>query len=394
MVGLFVGIAAGGSVIASQFYGAGAVEETRRTMHTAIAFSLAGGIVLMILGYVFTPIALRITGTPEDVMSDAISYMRIYFLGIIGNLIYNMGSGLLRALGDSKSPLYFLVVCTITNLVLDLLFVIVFHWGVAGVAIATILAQALSACLVLLKLFRSDTQYKLSFREIRFHGATLRKIVQIGFPNGLQSVMYSVSNIIVQASINSFGTKTVAAWSAYSKADGLFWMIINAFGIAATTFSGQNFGAQKYDRVRKSVRVGLGLSFMSSVSLSFILYGGGQFVFRLFVQDDSVISIGLTILHTIVPFYFTYIFIEILAGAIRGTGDSLIPTIITSFGICGIRVIWCAFIVPQWHNIQIVALGYPVAWIITSLAFIIYYRCGSWMKRQIRKSGFTNVEQT
>lgn len=385
LVGLFVGVASGGSVVIAQYFGENSAEKMHKAIHTTLALGLTGGAFLMVLGLLFSPMALRITGTPEDVMPYAVTYMRIYFLGIIGNLVYNLGAGVLRAVGDSKSPLYFLILCTVTNLVLDLLFVAVFHWGIAGVAWATILSQFLSAGMIVYKLTHANTIYHLYLTEIRFDAPTLKQIIEIGLPNGLQSVMYSLSNIIVQVSINSFGTDTIAAWTAYGKADGLFWMIIGAFGIAATTFSGQNFGAKQYDRIRKSVRVGLNLSFTFSVGLSLIFYFSGSYIYRLFIQDPAVIAEGVSIMRTVVPFYFTYIFIEILSGAIRGTGDSLVPTIITSLGICGIRIVWCSFIVPRWHDIRVVALSYPAAWIVTSLAFIAYYLWGGWMERRIKK---------
>lgn len=387
LVGFFIGLAAGGSVIISQFYGSGDAEHTRRAVHTALALGFVGGLVLMVAGILFTPVALRAIGTPADIMPYASAYMRIYFAGIVGNVIYNMGSGILRAVGDSKTPLYFLILCTITNLVLDLLFVVGFGWGVNGVAFATIISQAVSAGLVLYKLTHTTNIYRVFWHEIRFHGPTLKHIIHIGLPNGLQSIMYSLSNIIVQASINSFGTGTVAAWTAYSKVDALFWMIIGAFGIACTTFAGQNFGARKYDRIRKSVRISLSMSFLVSVALSVTLYFFGHQFYKLFTPDAAIIAEGISILHTLVPFYFTYIFIEILSGAIRGTGDALIPTLITTLGICGVRAAWCALIVPRWHDIRVVALSYPAAWIFTAIIFIIYYLQGGWLKRRIKAAG-------
>lgn len=386
LVGLFVGLASGGSVVIAQYYGERSAEKMHRAVHTTLALALAAGALLTVLGILFTPLALRLTDTPEDIMPYSVTYMRIFFLGVIGNMVYNLGSGILRAVGDSKSPLYFLILCTVTNLVLDLLFVAVFHWGIVGVALATILAQFLSAVMIILKLTRAKTIYHLELSSIRFDLPTLRQIISIGIPNALQSVMYSLSNIIVQVSINSFGTDTIAAWTAYGKADGIFWMIIGAFGIAATTFSGQNFGAKRYDRIRKSVRVGLMLSFISSVTLSLIFYFSGTYIYRLFIDDAAVIAEGVSIMHTVVPFYFTYIFIEILSGAIRGTGDALVPTLITSLGICGVRMVWCCTVVPRWHDIRIVALSYPAAWVVTALAFIAYYLWGGWMNRRIRKS--------
>ena len=386
LVGFFVGISAGGTVILSQFYGAKKAEQTSLTVHTAIALSLAGGLALTVLGFAFSPLALQAMGTPEDIFPYALAYMRIYFVGITGNLLYNIGAGILRATGDSRTPLYFLIFSSLLNLILDLVFVIVIPLGVNGVALATIISQAVSALLVVRRLTRTSDIYRLEIRKIRFYPQILKNILRIGLPNGLQSVMYSLSNIIIQASINTFGTDTIASWTAYSKIDGLFWMVMSAFGIAATTFSGQNFGARKYDRVHKSVRAGLLMSAGFSIMLSALLLAAGPFFYRIFTKDTAIINCGLVILRTLAPFYFTYIFIEILSGTIRGTGDSFIPTLITCIGICGTRVLWVNFVVPQWHDIRAVALSYPVAWIFTSAVFIIYYLQGGWMRRQINKS--------
>ena len=245
LVGFFVGLSSGATVIISQYYGAKRPKHVSLAVHTAIAFCLVGGIALMILGIILAPFALRATGTPAEIIPYAVLYMRIYFIGIIGNLIYNIGSGILRAIGDSKRPLYFLIVSCFVNIVLDLLFVVVFHMGVAGAAWATILSQLVSALLVIYVLTHTKESYRLMLRNIRIAPDMLARIIQIGFPAGLQSVMYSVSNVVIQAGVNGLGTDTVAAWTAYGKLDGLFWMMINAFGISITTFVGQNYGAKK-----------------------------------------------------------------------------------------------------------------------------------------------------
>lgn len=351
LVGFFVGLSAGATVIISQYYGARRAKETMQAVHTSVAMGIAGGLLFMVVGMLVSPWALRMMGTPEDVMEYAVTYIEIYFGGMVFNLVYNMGSGILRAVGDSRRPLYFLILCTVLNLVLDLLFVPVFRWGVAGVGIATVLSQAVSAVLIIIVLMRSDDVYKVYLKEIRLDFYILRNIIQIGLPAGLQSVMYNISNVLIQSTINTFGTNTVAAWTAYGKIDGLFWMIMGAFGTSVTTFSGQNFGAQKYHRIRKSVRICLIMAFGTAFFLSTVLYFWGSYVYQLFTGDQDVIRIGMDILHTMVPFYFTYVCIEILSGTMRGTGDSLIPMIITCLGICVLRVVWIAVAVPQWHMI-------------------------------------------
>ena len=383
LVGFFTGLSSGATVVISQFYGAKHKDDVRKAVHTSIALSIAGGAVIMVLGIAFAGVALRAMNTPEDIMGMSLTYMRIYFLGVIPSLIYNMGSGILRAVGDSKRPLYFLIASTLTNIVLDLFFVLVLRMGVAGVAIATSLSQVASAAMVMYALMKTDDMYRLYLREIRFSPSILSAIIRIGLPAGLQSTMYSVSNLIIQASINSFGTDTIAAWTAYSKIDGMFWMIMSAYGVSITTFAGQNFGAGKYDRIHKSVRVCIGMSAFTSVLLSAIVLVGGRFFLGLFTDDPGVADIGMSIIHVIAPTYITYICIEILGGTARGCGDSIIPMLLTCFGVCVLRVIWILGIVPIHRDLATVAFSYPLTWAVTSVMFIIYYLRGNWLKRNM-----------
>ena len=383
LVGFFTGLSSGATVVISQFYGAKHKDDVRKAVHTSIALSIAGGAVIMVLGIAFAGVALRAMNTPEDIMGMSLTYMRIYFLGVIPSLIYNMGSGILRAVGDSKRPLYFLIASTLTNIVLDLFFVLVLRMGVAGVAIATSLSQVSSAAMVMYALMKTDDMYRLYLREIRFSPSILSAIIRIGLPAGLQSTMYSVSNLIIQASINSFGTDTIAAWTAYSKIDGMFWMVMSAYGVSITTFAGQNFGAGKYDRIHKSVRVCIGMSAFTSVLLSAIVLAGGRFFLGLFTDDPGVADIGMSIIHVIAPTYITYICIEILGGTARGCGDSIIPMLLTCFGVCVLRVIWILGIVPIHRDLATVAFSYPLTWTVTSVMFIVYYLRGNWLKRNI-----------
>lgn len=383
MVGLFLGISSGAAVVISQLFGAWDSEGTQRAVHTTMAFALWGGLALMIFGWFVSPIALRAMNTPEDVLPYSTTYIRVYFLGIIFNFIYNMGSGILRAVGDSRRPFYFLVVCCLLNIALDLLLVVTFGLGVLGVALGTFLAQAVSAALVLLSLTRTTQIYHLNLRKIAFDLPMLRRIVMIGLPAGLQGAMYSISNIIIQSSVNTFGTDTTAAWSAYGKIDGLFWMIMSAFGVAITTFSGQNFGAGRYDRIHQSVKVCMAMSAGVAVFMSVALYFGGESVYHLFTDDDAVIREGIVILRVLVPCYITYIAIENITGAVRGAGDSIRPMIITCVGICVLRVIWIMAALPRWRDIRCVCLSYPITWSVTSVFFIIYYIRGGWLRRRI-----------
>lgn len=382
LVGFFVGLSSGATVIISQYYGAKCQEMVEYAVHTAIAFCVLGGVVLMVIGIPAAPAILRAMDTPADVLEPAILYIRIYFAGIIGNLIYNMGAGILRAVGDSKRPLYFLIVSCLTNIVLDILFVVGFHMGVAGAALATILSQLLSAVLVIVVLMRTQDMHHLELKRVRIDSRMLKRIIRIGFPAGLQSVMYSSSNLLIQTSVNALGTNTVAAWTAYSKIDCMFWMIVSAFGISITTFVGQNYGAGKFDRVRKGVKVCMGMTFGSTFVLSFLLYKWGVYGYQLFTTDVEVISIGIDILQYLVPVYFTYVSIEILSGALRGVGDCWIPTVICCLGVCVLRIVWLMTAVPKWNNIFTIIFSYPLTWVVTSVLFIVYYFFFSQMKRR------------
>ena len=386
LVGFFVGLSSGAAVIISQFYGARNKDCTGRAVHTAMALSLAAGILLTVLGIGLSPMILRAMGTPEEILDFSVTYLRIYFAGVVFNLIYNVGAGILRAIGDSRRPLYFLIVCSIVNVVLDIVFVLVIPMGVAGVALATIIAQAVSAVLVIVSLQKAPPIYRLELKKIGFDFDILRQIIHIGLPAGLQSVMYSVSNIVIQASVNSFGTNTVAAWTAYGKIDGLFWMTVSSFGIAITTFVGQNFGAKEYGRVKKSVRVCMWIALGFTVVLSVGLLLLGPWLYRMFTTDVDVVKIGVDMLSWMVPFYFTYVAIEILSGAVRGAGDAILPMIITCLGVCVLRVVWIMVVVPMYPNIRTTCLSYPVTWSITSILFIIYYLQGGWLKRCIAKA--------
>ena len=387
VVGFFVGMSSGATVILSQYFGGRKEREVSQTVHTAAALALIGGALLTVVGLVLSPALLRMMGTPDEVMEMALAYIRIYFAGMIPSLVYNIGSGILRAVGDSRRPLYFLIIACMTNIFLDVLLVVGLEMGIAVAALATVLSQALSAVLIVLTLMRSPQSFRLRAREIRLYPGFLKRIVHIGLPTGLQSVMYSISNIIIQTSINGFGTDVMAAWTAYGKVDGLYWMIINAFGISITTFVGQNFGARQYDRMKKSVNICLGMTAGVTVFLSGFLLLFGEVILRMFTDDAGVLQYGMIMLRLLVPTWFTYICIEIFSSAVRGAGDSIVPTLMTLAGVCILRVIWLMAVVPMRNTIPMVLLCYPITWTITSAMFLVYYRKGGWLRRCIRKAG-------
>lgn len=373
LIGFFTGLAAGATVIISQHYGAKNDEKVSASIHTAIALALVGGLIISIVGYVFTKPMLELIGTPDDVLPLAVSYMQIYFLGGIPVVMYNMGAGIFRAMGDSRSPFYFLIASCLTNIVLDLLFVGVFGMNVEGAAIATVISQVLSMILIFTTLMRRKDSARLRIRKIAFDRTLLRQMLMIGFPAGIQSIMYTISNLIIQAAINQYGTDTAAAWAGWSKLDQIFWMFINAFSIAITTFVGQNFGAGKIDRARKGVLTVTIMAAASTLAIEAGYFLVGRYGLMLFITDSAVLEIGVSIMKYIVPWYITYIAIELLSGAIRGVGKSLIPTLISVFGICVLRIVWI-YVSPAINPTLFgVLFSYPFSWVVTSLLFIIYY---------------------
>jgi putative MATE family efflux protein len=382
LVGFFTGLSSGATVIISQFYGAKNEKDTSCAVHTAIALAFIAGIIISIVGLSFSRFALTMIGTPEDMFDSALTYIRIYFTGIIASIIYNMGAGILRAVGDSKRPLYFLIVSCIINIILDIVFIAVFHWGIAGAAWATVFSQVVSMYLVLRCLTHTTESYVLEIKKIRLIPSFLLKIVRIGLPAGVQSIMYTISNIIIQANVNALGTTVIAAWAAFGKIDSFYWMIINAFGIAITTFVGQNYGAGKYDRVRKGMIQTLGMSALSTVFICTGFWFLGEYIIKLFTTDAEVVNQGMVILKFFVPSFITYIIIEILSGTSRGTGRSLVPMIMTIGGVCITRILWLAIALPIKPGIITISASYPVSWILTSIFFIIYYN--GWIVKRLK----------
>ncbi len=373
VIGFFTGLSAGASVIISQFYGAKDKKNLHKGLHTAYAFSIVSSLILSILGWILTPWMLEAIHTPADTMADSIVYLRLYFLGMLAVMIFNMGSSIMRAIGDSRKPLYYLIVCCILNIILDYAAVVYLHMGIAGAAIATIISQAVSAILVTHALMTSYGILKLKLREIRFDYHTLKLQLRIGFPGGIQSCMYSISNIIIQSAINDFGTDTAAAWAAWGKLDALFWALTSAFGLAISTFAGQNYGAKKTERIFKSIRVCTVMSLgVCGVLLAFI-YIFCEPLFQIFTGDAGVVQIGVYMLRMILPSYITYVFIEVISGALRGIGDVFIPTVANLVGVCAVRIPFILILLPRIFKIETILISYPIAWIATLLILIPYY---------------------
>lgn len=383
LINFFVGAASGTSVIVSQFYGARNDLQVSRAVHTGVALSLAGGVIVMILGIAVAPLCLRAIAVPEEIMGDALTYIRIYFLGTVAQFAYNVGAGILRAVGDSRRPLYFLIVGCVVNIVLDVLFVVVFKLGVVGAALATIISQVVSMVLVGITLMRAEDTFQLFLRRIRFHKDMLLSIIKVGIPMGLQSAMYSISNMIIRSAVNTFGTNVIAAWAVSGRMDFIIWTVMDTFGIAVTTFSGQNYGAGKYDRVRKSVRVCLGMGIGTIIAISATLYLICPYFGKLFTDDAEVLSLAAYILRFYAPFFVTYVGSDILSGAIRGTGEAFKPMMLTMFGTCILRIVWIFTAVRVNHTIEMVMWSYPMTWIVTTSMFIVYYLRGKWLKDKL-----------
>lgn len=388
LVGFFTGMASGATVVLSQRYGAGDGEGVSKAVHTGMALAIVSGIIITVVGLLLGPSVLKLTNTPDAVFEDAKLYTLIYFAGGIALVVYNVGSGIMRALGDSKRPMIYLMICCAVNIVLDLFCIVVLKMGVAGAALATTMSQVVSAVLVVIHLMRLDGEAKLHLRQIRFDRSILGGILRIGIPAGLQSTMYSVSNLIIQSGINSFGEVTAAAWTAHDRMCSINWMVVSAFGVAITTFVGQNFGAQKYDRVRKSVKVCMGMALVTIGVIAAVTIVFGRPILGIFTNDPEVIDMGMKVVWYINPFYIMYVPIEVFSGAMRGTGDSFMPTVITCVGVCLLRVVWIVCVVSIWNSVLMLALAYGVTWTVTSTVFGIYYLQGGWLRKQIKAMGF------
>lgn len=380
MVGIFTGLASGATVVISHGFGAEDWEKLTRAVHTAIAFSILAGALITALGILLAPDALRWTKNPEAIMGDAILYLRLYFAGTIPMLLFNMGSGILRAVGDSRRPLYYLILCCLLNILLDLVFVAALDLGVAGAAIATTLANLVSALLILRQLARAKSACRLVPRQIRLHRATLLHILGIGVPAAIESAMYAVSNLFVQVPINNLGPDAVAAWSATGKVDGIYWALIISFGVAIMAFVGQNYGAGKYDRMKQSVKVCLIMALVMTVVLSVLLLCFARYCFRIFTDNPQVITYAIQIVSYFVPFYFLWTLIEVIANSLRGAGDALAPMVISVGGICGLRILWVLFVVPHWSNLLGISICYPISWVITVTLLFVHYKRGKWLK--------------
>ena len=378
LIGFFTGFATGAGVLISRYYGAHERENVHKAVQTTMALTILLSVVLSVIGVVMTPAMLRAMQTPDDVIVQAEEYLQIYFAGLSGLLIYNSGSGILRAVGDTKRPLYFLVVSAVVNTVLDIVFVAVFDMGIAGVAIATVIAQLASAVLTVYVLMRTTGDYRLVWKELRVDRGMLGRIWALGFPAALQMALTSFSNVFVQSYINRFGSDCMAGWSSYIKIDAFALLPITSIAMAATTFVGQNLGAGDPVRAKKGTNTALWLSVaVAAVLLAPLMIFAPQLI-RLFNQEPGVCEYGTLFMRLISPFYLLVTVNQVIAGVLRGAGDSRNCMIICLISFVLFRQIYLLIVYKLWGTLIPIALGYPMGWLLCSVIFFFYYRSGKW----------------
>ena len=373
LIGFFLGLSSGAGVVISQYYGAQKHEDVSRTVHTALVMTLVLAVVFTGLGLAMIPYMLSLMNTPASVIPESTAYLRIYFSGVLGLMVYNIGAGILRAVGDSQRPFYFLVVCAVMNTVLDLLFVLGFGMGVEGVALATILSQGVSAVLVMITLMKSDSCIRVVPSQLRIHWPLLKKIFRVGIPAALQMAVTSFSNVFVQSYINFFGADCMSGWTAYGKVDQLLFMPMQSIALASTTFVGQNLGRNQADRARKGVTTALLLSLgCSFVLLIPVMVFSGPIV-AFFNSKPEVISYGTMLLRLLSPFYLLCCFNQIYSGALRGAGNSKAPMVIMLVSFVAFRQVYLFVTSRICNEIIPIAMGYPAGWMLCSLLSFIYY---------------------
>ncbi len=373
LINVFIGLSIGANVLVAQYFGAGKEKEVQDTVHTAITISLICGLALVFLGIFAAGPLLKIMGTPDDVLEKAILYMRVYFTGMPVLMLYNFGAAILRAVGDTKRPLYFLIAAGVVNVILNLGFVILLHMGVAGVALATVLSQCISAVLVCRCLMKSDSAYRLDLSRLGIRWRTLKRIAQIGLPAGFQGAVFSVSNVLIQSSINAFDSVAMAGSTASANLEGFVYNAMNAVYQTNLSFTSQNLGGGKFERINRILLLCLGV-----VTVVGVVMGGGfallgPQLLRIYSSDPEVIRFGMVRLTIICGMYFICGWMDVLVGSLRGLGSSVIPMVVSLAGACGLRIVWI-FTVFQWHHsLNVLYLSYPVTWAVTAAAHLLCF---------------------
>lgn len=388
MVGFFNGIAMGAGVVIARYYGARKKEEVEKAVHTLVAFGLVAGVLLTLIGMGFTPYILQWMGTPEAVLPNSVLYFRIYFAGSLGFVMYNIFVGILQSAGDSRHPLLYLIISSVTNVVLDLLFIAGFGMGVGAAAAATIISQILSAVLCFVRLLRVNEDYRILVKKIKFHGNMMKQIISNGLPAGIQNSIIALANVVVQSNINAFGAAAMAGCGAYSKIEGFGFLPITCFAMSLTTFISQNLGANRHDRVKKGARFGIICSITMAEIVGIVIYIFIPLLAGAFDSSADVIRYGTIQARTVTLFYFLLALSHCLAAIFRGAGKSLVPMLVMMLCWCIIRITYITIAVKIVPVIQTVFWAYPLTWFLSSVIFLIYFFKADWMhafEKQVKK---------
>lgn len=375
MVNFFIGLSVGANVLIARYYAAGLKEDTNKTVHTAIALSLICGVILSVLGFFISRPMLVLMGTPEknNVLNLATLYLQVYFLGMPVTMLYNFGSAILRAIGDTKRPLYFLIVAGIINVLFNLFFVIVLHLSVVGVALGTIISQLISSICIIVCLVKNTGLCHLDLRKIKLHGTYLKKILFIGTPAGLQNVVFSISNVLIQSSVNSFGNVAITGNAAAASVEGFVYIAMNSFSHTALNFTSQNMGAKKYNRIPKILLTCLCMVSITGLVLGISAYLCGSRLLTFYTDSTDAITYGLMRMSVVAFYYFLCGIMDVFVGCIRGLGYSVMPMIVSIIGACGLRIVWIVTVFAKWHNLKILYFSYPFTWAVTALVHLICF---------------------
>lgn len=379
LVGFFSGTAMGAGVVISRYFGAKDYEKLRVAVHTDVAFGIVAGILMTLAGVLLTPQILRWMGTPAEVFPNSVLYLRVYFLGSLAVILYNICMGILQAVGDSKHPLYYLMFSSCVNVALDLLFCGLFRLGVEFAALATVISQFLSVVLCMGRLMRIHEVYQVHPREIKLHPQMLKQIITIGLPSGIQNSIISLANIVVQSNINAFGTAAMAGCGSYAKIEGFGFLPITCFTMALTTFVGQNLGAKQYDRVKKGTVFGIVCTLLLAETMGILIYIFGPRLIALFGGEAEAVAYGVLQARTVTLFYFLLAFSHASAAIMRGAGKSTVPMFVMMVSWCAIRITYITIVGRLFHNIRLVFLAYPITWSISSVIFLVYLLKADWM---------------
>lgn len=381
LIGFLSGISAGAGVVISQYFGAEDVPNIQRAVHTTVAFGIAAGLLMTIVGILLSPQILAWMGTPESVMPESISYLQIYFSGSLGFVLYNVFVGILQAVGDSRHPLYYLMASSVINLVLDILFIGFFHTGVGGAALATVISQVFSAILCFVQLLRTKESYQLRLSSIRFDLPMLGRIIRIGLPSGVQNSIIAFANVVVQSYINAFGEMAMAGYGAYTKIEGFAFLPINSFTMAMTTFVGQNLGAGQIERTRKGARFGILVTVVMAELIGVIVMLFAPQLIAAFDSTPAVVQFGVEKARTAALFYCLLAYSHSVASVIRGAGKAVVSMLIMMTFWCVVRVAFLAVSIPFTHSVLMVYAVYPLTWALSSVAFFFYYRRANWLNQ-------------